>query len=223
MKRLKSFTLIELLVVIAIIAILAAMLLPALNKARAKALQSQCVSNEKQITMAGLMYADENDNAMPAVRIYNRAGSGCANDCKICWAYGIIQHLGSDKILQDPARPAGYGLACGRFIVRTRLSARTSYSVNCRATGNDGAKKLVDIWHTDQVIWLGPGAGIWLRMWDRQPPGCQAGYREVHNGGVNVGFFDGHVKWYNSKFAYPNRTTFLNNRPWTNHRYNTRL
>ena len=69
----KKFTLIELLVVIAIIAILAAMLLPALGKVKETSKTSTCLSNLKQVMLAGNMYANDMGGYLP-LSSYTKAG-----------------------------------------------------------------------------------------------------------------------------------------------------
>src|SRR5690242_18767833 len=102
MKR--GFTLIELLVVIAIIAILAAMLLPALNRAKAKGQRTSCLNNLRQISLFMQFYTEENNDFFPAHRSQGLNTSDGGPSITNWWGTTIVTYGGGrSNLFHDPA------------------------------------------------------------------------------------------------------------------------
>lgn len=117
--RLGAFTLIELLVVIAIIAILAAMLLPALAAAKQRALRVKCVSNNKQCGLAFQMYADDFNGSYPLIQDWASTGGKDGIYNVFVWMTNkpLYKYQGNPEIFKCPADkgdmyPPHYGTNC---------------------------------------------------------------------------------------------------------------
>ena len=146
-KKQQVFTLIELLVVIAIIAILAAMLLPALNKARNQAKDTSCKSNLKQLSMAFLSYADDNNGYLPPSS-GGRKYANISSECRMKSGAGILAwqgYFGKAGII-DISQHRGLPLWCS---AAPNSSAVGDYGINDNVSNYDTApsnKWLSEIW-----------------------------------------------------------------------------
>ncbi len=221
----RAFTLVELLVVIGVIALLIAMLLPALVRARKTASQVACASNLRQIGVAFLQYGAENRDFMPAFQIQTVPGMTLSDIELSSWPYALSRYLG--KQVTDPDRPTQLAklskvFACAEFSPMTYEGAYCGYGVNfpdvfcnmgpglCRAA--EGAPHFRDYRKLQSTLAMamdaegvrggGGGTLAYLAVFSARVPEGSLGFAiqngvpyDRHKKGVNVLYFDWHVDW----------------------------
>ncbi len=207
-----AFTLIELLVVIAIIAILAAMLLPALSKAKEKAKAIQCASNVRQLSVATQMYAMDNKENLPAT---GQGSQSNPNKDPYVWIPMIKPYIGNTDTNRDNTKGGVFNCPTLISIAHQDIQVQgRSYAVSEKLDyGNDkmtkpGGRKMTEAKNPTHTVLLGDGArnealtGVYYRIecWAAIPgtgkgPNLEpAVYPPLHNLKANVGFIDGHVE-----------------------------
>lgn len=223
-RRPRAFTLIELLVVIAIIAILAAILFPVFAQAREKARQTTCLSNLKQVGTGLMMYSQDYDETLP---VYNDGvfdfGNPAVYTATPNFFGSVIPYIKNSQVFGCPSAPdnesspptsanqgvtpysrssfVGNAVIIGRALAQIPAPSNIVYAqelYNARGTAfmrpmctSPLAQKQADPAGNFNYKW-------WFYPRDTNDVNSTLNYTNMHMGGGNLLFADGHAKWRKS-------------------------
>ena len=221
MSKLRAFTLIELLVVIAIIALLMAILMPALNIAREQGKRAVCLSHLRQLTMGWMLYAEDNDGKIPGADVNYSTSTpdwwvhwpeaGASESTIEQWYQSIEEgqlytYCKNVKLYRCSNAPKKYGMT---------YSIVDSMNGFCDWDDYDGYAnlKVTNMYKiertAERIVFLDespPSKGSWgikyaIEAWWDPPP-------KLHNKGTTFSFADGHSEFWKWKDPRTEDTTW---------------